>query len=73
MTNYHDQLSAHPDRQNETKPSYITSSKMWKSGEWGGDIEIAAFSFIFQTNKFRTEGQLWQTTIRNEQLLCQSC
>ena len=45
-----DQLNANTDRQYETRSSYITSSKMWKSGEWGSDIEIAAFSFIFQTN-----------------------
>ena len=44
------QLNAHTDQQYETKSSYITSSKMWKGGEWGGDIEIVAFSFIFQTN-----------------------
>ena len=47
-----DQLNANTDRQNETRLSYITSSKMWKSGEWGGDIEVAAFSFILQTKIF---------------------
>ena len=47
-----DQLNANTDRQNEIKSNYITSSKMWKNGEWGGDIEIAAFSFIFQTKIF---------------------
>ena len=45
-----DQINAHTDRQCETKSSYITLSNMWNRGEWGGDIEVAAFSFIFQTN-----------------------